>query len=153
MPSPVIDYKHCVKCIIARTHCTMNEAWEGLNTAYLSLDTSKPVPSQYWWLITIGSYNVKDAVRATYTEKDGVKRMVPSDFLTEPSPDSDEYQYDFLNAFPDGLVKEFAKRLADGESKFTVCSCQYWLRSKYKINNRKTSRSIIYDVQRMAAER
>jgi len=125
----------------------LNEAWEGLNEAFLTLDRTQPEAAQYWWLIRVGSWNVADAVRQRYIGKTGVMRELSSDFLIYPAPDSDEHEWDFLNAFPKGLVREFAKRLADGKSKLTEGSCNYWLRSQHNINNRRTAKEIINEVR------
>lgn len=144
------QYITCVKTIMTRVKCTYNEAWDGLSQAFLSLDQSRPDNAQCWWLIHIGSLAVIDSVRRTYTPE-GVKREVPSDFLTTAAPDSTN-EYDFLNAFPEGLVREFAQRLADGQSKLTEGSCNHWLRSQHNINNRRTAREILNEV-RVCAER
>ena len=142
-----MDYSSCVAKIQRRCNCSLNEAWEGLNEAFLTLDRTQPEAAQYWWLIRVGSWNVADAVRQRYIGKTGVMREESSDFLTHAAPDSDEYEWDFLNAFPKGLVREFAKRLADGHAKFTEGSCNYWLRSQHNINNRRTAKEIINEVR------
>lgn len=142
-----MDYSSCVAKIQRLCQCSLNEAWEGLNEAFLTLDRTQPEAAQYWWLIRVGSWNVADAVRQRYIGKTGVMRELSSDFLTHAAPDSDEHEWDFLNAFPKGLVREFAKRLADGESKLTEGSCNYWLRSQHNINNRRTAKEIINEVR------
>ena len=141
-----MDYYSCVAKIQRRCHCSLNEAWEGLNEAFLTLDRTQPEAAQYWWLIRVGSWNVADSVRQRYIGKTGVMREESSDFLTTAAPDSTN-EYDFLNAFPKGLVREFAKRLADGHAKFTEGSCNYWLRSQHNINNRRTAKEIINEVR------
>ena len=142
-----MDYSSCVAKIQQRCKCSLDEAWEGLNTAFLTLDRTQPEAAQYWWLIRVGSWNVADAVRKRYIGKTGVMRELSSEFLTHAAPDSDEHEWDFLNAFPKGLVREFAKRLADGKSKLTEGSCNYWLRSQHNINNRRTAKEIINEVR------
>lgn len=141
-----MDYSSCVAKIQRRCNCSLNEAWEGLNEAFLTLDRTQPEAAQYWWLIRVGSWNVADSVRQRYIGKTGVMREESSDFLTTAAPDSTN-EYDFLNAFPKGLVREFAKRLADGHAKFTEGSCNYWLRSQHNINNRRTAKEIINEVR------
>lgn len=139
------QYITCVKTIMTRVKCSYDEAWDGLTQAFLTLDQSRPETAQCWWLINIGSFAVIDSVRKTYSSKEGVKREVPSDFLTTEAPTLDEYA--FLKAFPEGFVREFAQRLADGQSKLTEGSCNHWLRKQHKLNNRRTAREIIRNVR------
>lgn len=141
-----MDYSSCIAKIQRRCQCSLNEAWEGLNEAFLTLDRTQPEAAQYWWLIRVGSWNVADAVRQRYIGKTGVMREESSDFLTTAAPDFTN-EYDFLKVFPKGLVREFAKRLADGQSKLTEGSCNYWLRSQHNINNRRTAKEIINEVR------
>ena len=142
----MVDYSSCIAKIQRRCQCSLNEAWEGLNEAFLTLDRTQPEAAQYWWLIRVGSWNVADAVRQRYIGKTGVMREESSDFLTTAAPDSTN-EYDFLNAFPKGLIREFAKRLADGQSKLKEGSCNSWLRRKPNINNRRTEQEIINEVR------
>lgn len=147
----MVDYSSCVAKIQRRCQCSLNEAWEGLNEAFLTLDRTQPEAAQYWWLINVGSWNVADAVRQRYIGKTGVMREESSDFLTHAAPDSDEHEWDFLNAFPEGLVREFAQRIAEGKAKLTPDSARHWLRTKHNINNRTTGREVINEIRICAA--
>lgn len=143
----MIDYNSCVRSIRKRCRCDKNEAWEGLNEAFLSLDKSLPERAQYWWLIRVGSWNVLDSIRQRYIGKSGVIKFVSSDFKFTPAPHSDENEWDFLNAFPEGLVREFAKRVASGKSSLTLESARHWLRKHHKTSSRTTSKEVINEVR------
>ena len=148
----MIDYNSCIASIRHRCKCDNNEAWEGLNEAFLSLDRSLPERAQYWWLIRVGSWKVLDTIRQRYVNKSGVLRFKSSDFEFVPAPNSDENEWDFLNAFPEGLVREFAKRVASGQSSLTLESARHWLRKRHKSSSRTISKEVLDEV-RICAER
>lgn len=147
----MVDYKACVRCICQRVKCSTDEAWEGLNTAFLSLDRTLPEQAQCWWLIRIGSFIVIDSIRSQYLDT-GVKRLVSSECLEFVGQPSEENEWDFLNAFPEGLTRDFAQRLGEGKAKLSYDSVRHWLRTRKKINDRTTARSILNEV-RICAER
>lgn len=142
----MMDYDACVRCICRRAKCSTDEAWEGLNTAFLSLDRTLPEPAQCWWLIRIGSYIVLDSVRSQYLNT-GVKRLVSSECLEFMGKPSEDDQWDFLNAFPKGLTREFSRRLGEGKGKLTYESVRHWLRTRKQINDRTTARRILNEVR------
>ena len=142
----MIDYKQCVKVIQAKAKCSADEAWTGLASAYLTLDTSRTEREQVLYLQTVGTYAVHDYVRSKYTDRtSGIIRMVTADFADIPSASATSE--DFLKVFPDGLVREFATGLADGASKFTIGSASHWLRNCHNINNRKLPREVLNDTR------
>jgi hypothetical protein len=77
----------------------------------------------------------------------GELRFVPIDDTYKAAP---EGGYDFLDKFPYGLVREFATRLAEGESQFTTGSASHWLR-KFKNINKRTAVKELMDSTREAA--
>lgn len=141
----MVNYKACVRCICKRAKCSTDEAWEGLNTAFLSLDRTLPERAQCWWLVRIGSYIVLDSIRSQYLGS-GEKRLVFSE-CTEFSEQASTDEWDFLNAFPEGLTREFAQRLGEGKGKLTYESVHYWLRNRKRINDRTTARRIINEIR------
>ena len=143
----MVNYEACVRCIRRRVQCSTDEAWEGLNTAYLSLDTTLPERAQCWWLIHIGTFLVKDSIRSQYIGNSGVRRFEASDFLDFVAQPSGENEWDFLNAFPEGLTREFAQLLGEGKAKLTEHSARHWLRTHKNINDRTTGRKIINDIR------
>lgn len=143
-----IDYKKLASVIKARTHCTINEAWDGLSRAFLSLDSSRTEAEQASYLLTNGANAVWCSLRYKYNA-DGQLRFVPIDDTYKAAP---ETGYDFLEKFPSGLVREFATRLAEGESQFTTGSASHWLR-KFKNINKRTAVKELMDSTREAALR
>lgn len=141
----MVNYKACVRYICKRTKCSTDEAWEGLNTAFLSLDRTLPEQAQCWWLVRIGSFIVLDSIRSQYLGS-GEKRLVFSE-CTEFSEKASTDEWDFLTAFPEGLTREFAQRLGEGKGKLTYESAHYWLRTRKQINDRTTARRIINEIR------
>lgn len=148
----MIDYPRIVKIIMARVKCSSDEGWAGLAQAFLSLDTSRSEGEQVQYLIRYGALMVVDEVRKKYIDSDGTLRFTPLDeeVTAEPASASDEYA--FLKAFPEGLVREFATRLADGTSTFTAGSASHWLR-KFKHINKRTTVQEVLNGTRISAER
>lgn len=148
----MIDYPRIVRIIMARAKCSSDESWTGLARAFLSLDTSRSEGEQVQYLIRYGALMVTDEVRKKYIDSDGTLRFTPLDeeVTAEPASASDEYA--FLKAFPEGLVREFATRLADGTSTFSAGSVSHWLRKFKHINKRTTVREVLNGT-RISAER
>lgn len=143
-----IDYEKIALVIKRRTHCTYNEAWDGLSRAFLSLDSSRTEAEQASYLLTNGANAVWYGLRYKYNA-DGQLRFVPIDETYKAAP---ETGYDFLEKFPAGVVREFATRLAEGESQFTTGSASHWLR-KFKNINKRTAVKGLMDSTREAALR
>ena len=148
----MIDYPRIVRIIMARAKCSSDEGWTGLAQAFLSLDTSRSEGEQVQYLIRYGALMVVDEVRKKYIDSDGTLRFTPLDeeVTAEPASASDEYA--FLKVFPEGLVREFATRLADGTSTFTAGSVSHWLRKHKHINTRSSVKGVL-DGTRISAER
>lgn len=148
----MIDYQRIVRIIMARAKCSSDEGWAGLAQAFLSLDTSRSEGEQVQYLIRYGALMVVDEVRKKYIDSDGTLRFTTLDeeVTAEPASASDEYA--FLKAFPEGLVREFATRLADGTSTFTAGSVSHWLR-KFKHINKRTTVQEVLNGTRISAER
>lgn len=148
----MIDYPRIVRIIMARAKCSSDEGWTGMAQAFLSLDSSRSEGEQVQYLIRYGALMVIDEVRKKYIDSDGTLRFSPLDeeVTAEPASASDEYA--FLKAFPEGLVREFATRLADGTSTFTAGSASHWLR-KFKHINKRTTVQEVLNGTRISAER
>ena len=95
---------------------------------------------------------VVDEVRSKYIDTAGTLRFSPLDEEVTASPASASDDDAFLKAFPEGLVREFATRLADGTSTFTAGSVSHWLR-KFKNINKRTTVQEVLNGTRIAAER
>ena len=147
----MIDYPRIVRIIMARVKCSSDEGWAGLAQAFLSLDTSRSEGEQVQYLIRYGALMVTDEVRKKYIDSEGTLRFTPLDeeVTAEPASASD---YAFLKAFPEGLIREFATRLADGTSTFTAGSASHWLR-KFKHINKRTTVQEVLNGTRTYAER
>ena len=142
----MLDYERLAKIIQCRTRCSTNEAWDGLSRAFLSLDVSRTEAEQASYLLTNGANAVWYGLRYKYN-RSGELRFVPIDDTYKAAP---EGGYDFLEKFPSGLVREFATRLAEGESQFTTGSASHWLR-KFKNINKRTAVKELMDSTREAA--
>lgn len=142
----MLDYERLAHIIKCRTRCSTNEAWDGLSRAFLSLDVSRTEAEQASYLLTNGANAVWYGLRYKYN-RSGELRFVPIDDTYKAAPDAG---YDFLEKFPAGLVREFATRLAEGESQFTTGSASHWLR-KFKNINKRTAVKELMDSTREAA--
>lgn len=112
----------------------------------MSLDSSRTEAEQASYLLTNGANAVWYGLRYKYN-RSGELRFVPIDDTYKAAP---EAGYDFLEKFPAGLVREFATRLAEGESQFTTGSASHWLR-KFKNINKRTAVKQLMDSTREAA--
>lgn len=148
----MINYQRIVKVIMARAKCSSDEGWTGLAQAFLSLDTSRSEGEQVQYLIRYGALMVTDEVRKKYIDSDGTLRFTPLDEEVTAEPASAIDEYAFLKAFPEGLIREFATRLADGTSTFTAGSASHWLRKFKRINKRTTVQEVLNGT-RISAER
>lgn len=142
----MLDYERIALVIQRRAGCSNNEAWDGLSRAFLSLDSSRTESEQASYLLTNGVNAVWYGLRYKYN-RSGELRFVPIDDTYKAAP---EAGYDFLEKFPAGLVREFATRLAEGESQFTTGSASHWLR-KFKNINKRTAVKELMDSTREAA--
>lgn len=148
----MIDYIKITRVIQARAKCSPDEAWSGLASAFLSLDTSRSENEQVHYLCKFGALMVTDEVRKKYIGSDGTMRFTQLDESLVEGTASASDEYDFLKAFPEGLVREFATRLAEGTSSFTAGSVSHWLRKTYNINTRSSVKGVL-DGTRISAER
>lgn len=141
-----IDYIKLTLTIKARTRCSLDEAWDGLSRAFLSLDRSRTEAEQCCYLLKYGACAVFYSLRYKYNP-DGTMRFTQ---LSDTLPASADRGYDFLEQFPDGLTREFAQRLADGESSFTAGSASHWLRQSKGINTRTSVRKLLDETRESA---
>lgn len=148
----MIDYEVAVKCIRAKCRCTEDEAWSGLATAFLYLDTSRSDSEQFAYLVKCGCSFVRSEWQYQYVDKtSGVRKFVQSDFETlsvEPEVVPDD---DFLRAFPEGLAREYAKYVSSGRT-FSLQNCRNFLRKKFNVSNLSTPRRV-YESVRICAKR
>lgn len=140
----MIDYKLVAKCIAIKTHCSASEAWDALNTAFLRLDRTRSEREQCRFLIVVGTWCFYTELSHRYggghfqCSLDDVPEVVSG------SIDIDEF--DFLNAFPEGLVRQVAKAISLGQCSYTYESVRHWLRKTQNINSRTITRKVLYEV-------
>ena len=145
----MIDFNNIARVIRAKCRCTSDEAWSGMATAFLSLDTTRSEGEQEAYLIKYGSFAAIDEWRSQYTDKgSGVMRLVPSDystFATKPSLD-----VDFSELFPDDC-RGYAEYLANGGT-YSLNSARHYLRTRAGINKRTSTRRL-YERTKLCAKR
>jgi hypothetical protein len=145
----VIDYEHIARLIRAKCRCSLTEAWSGLATAFLTLDTTRSEGEQVAYLLKYGRFAVLDEWRSNYTDAEGgVLRMVPSDysmFSSVPTLD-----HDFSELFPD-YCRGYAEYLARGRT-YSLNSARHYLRTRAGINKRTSTRRL-YEDTRLHAKR
>lgn len=138
----MIDYELVAKCIAIKTHCSASEAWAGLSTAFIKLDRTRSEREQCRFLIVVGAWSVYTELRHRYG---GGQFQCSLDDVPEVASGSIDFdEWDFLNAFPEGLVRQVAKAISLGQCSYTYESVRHWLRKTQNINSRKTTRSVIY---------
>lgn len=140
----MIDYKLVAKCIAIKTHCSASEAWDGLSTAFIKLDRTRSEREQCRFLIIAGAWSVYTELRHRYGGGQFQCSLDDAPEVASGSIDIDEL--DFLNAFPEGLVKQVAKAISLGQCSYTYESVRHWLRKTQNINSRKTTRNVIYEL-------
>lgn len=160
----MVNYAKCMAIVRAKCRCTTDEAWSAVNEAFLSLDRSRPESQQEAYLQWKGRLCFYDELRRYYRkgvkEKalvslDCLKADLDSSVLAEMADDTDSGDYSdgsFLSAFPEGPVREYARALASGHRVFTYNGARAFLRSRYHINKRSTSKEVLHDT-RICAER
>ena len=140
----MIDYKLVAKCIAIKTHCSASEAWDGLSTAFIKLDRTRSEREQCRFLIIAGAWSVYTELRHRYGGGQFQCSLDDAPEVANGSIDIDEL--DFLNAFPEGLVRQVAKAISVGQCSYTYESVRHWLRKTQNINSRKTTRKVIYEL-------
>ena len=148
----MIDYSKLVRVIQARTQCSTNEAWSAMATAFLSLDQSRSEGERVNYLIQVGSLKVAEILRDNYVDSSGVQRFASLELTGEVVDNKPADDLKFLELFPQGIIREFATRLAEGTSKFSTGSASHWLRKFHNINTRKSVKELLNDT-RSAAKR
>lgn len=140
----MIDYKLVAKCISIKTHCSASEAWDGLSTAFIKLDRTRSEREQCRFLIIAGALSVYTELRHRYG---GGQFQCSLDDVPEVASGSiDIDEFDFLNAFPEGLVRQVAKAISLGQCSYTYESVRHWLRKTQNINSRTITRKVLYEV-------
>lgn len=140
----MIDYKLVAKCIAIKTHCSASEAWDGLSTAFIKLDRTRTEREQCHFLIIVGAWSVYTELRHRYG---GGQFQCSLDDVPEVASGSiDTDEWDFLNAFPEGLVRQVAEAISLGQCSYTYESVRHWLRKTQNINSRTITRKVIYEL-------
>ena len=121
----MIDYKLVAKCIAI----SASEAWDGLSTAFIKLDRTRSEREQCRFLIIAGAWSVYTELRHRYGGGQFQCSLDDAPEVASGSIDVDEW--DFLNAFPEGLVKQVAKAISLGQCSYTYESVRHWLRKTH----------------------
>ena len=140
----MIDYKLVAKCIAIKTHCSASEAWDGLSTAFIKLDRTRTEREQCRFLIIAGAWSVDTELRHRYGGGQFQCSLDDAPEVASGSIGIDEW--DFLGAFPEGLVRQVAKAISLGQCSYTYESVRHWLRKTQKINSRTITRKVIYEL-------
>lgn len=140
----MIDYKLVAKCIAIKTHCSASEAWDGLSTAFLKLDQTRTEREQCRFLIIVGAWSVYTELRHRYGGGQFQCSLDDAPEVASGTIDIDEL--DFLNAFPEGLVRQVAEAISLGQCSYTYESVRHWLRKTQNINSRTITRKLLYEV-------
>lgn len=145
-----INFKEVVIKIQARAKCSRDEAWSGLAQAFLSLDRNRTEREQYWFLIHYGSLQVRAEIARYYTPV-GIYQVDNSEYLYDLAADNDEWE--FLNWFDEGPVREYARQMGEGFVKLcSFDSVRNFLRKSYpKEASYEASRQIFDRVRTCAA--
>lgn len=149
----MINYELAAIHIMAKCRCSKDEAWSGLATAFLYVDTTMDEAAQYSYLVEYGAKAVRKEWSRQYVDKtSGVKRFVTSDFSDLKSDSKVESDLAFLEAFPEGMAREYARLLSEGKHKFTMHTCLNFVRRRYSLNNRTQARRVYESVRIRAAK-
>jgi hypothetical protein len=145
-----IDFNEVVVKIQACAKCSRDEAWSGLAQAFLSLDHSRTEREQYWFLIHYGAIQVRAEIAKYYTPV-GIYQADDSDYLYDLAAYNDEWE--FLNWFDEGPVREYARQMGEGFVKLcSFNSVRNFLRKNYpKEATYETCREIFNRVRTCAA--
>lgn len=140
----MIDYTLVAKCIAIRTRCSESEAWDGLSVAFIKLDRTRSEREQCRFLVIVGAWSVFTELRHRYG---GGQFQVSIDAVPEVAGGSvDVDESDFLNAFPQGLVRQVAAAISVGQCSYTYESVRHWLRKTHNINSRTITRKVLYEI-------
>jgi hypothetical protein len=112
-----IDFREVVIKIKASAKCSTDEAWSGLAQAFLSLDRTRTEREQYWFLIHFGAIQVHAEISKKYLPIGEYQASHDEAFECLMLPDD---EWEFLNWFDEGPVREYARLMGEGLVK--ICS-------------------------------
>lgn len=142
----MIDFPKLASIIAVKAHSTLDEAWGGLSTAYLTLDTSRPERERVAYLLKVGVLAVKSEVRAKYVDStNGVLRCEP--LIQEPESVDERTAEQLANDIGKvlGLSSEAVgviRSIADGECGASTDAIRWHLRKKGIANTRVKTREV-----------
>lgn len=147
----MIDFTEVVTKIQARAKCSRNEAWSGLAQAFLSLDKNRTEREQYYFLIHFGAIQVNAEVVKKYSPVGEYSALHDEAFECLMTPDD---EWDFLNWFDEGPVREYARLMGEGLVKqCTFDSVRNFLRKNFKETSNYDCCKEVYKRVRVCAER
>lgn len=147
----MIDFTEVVTKIQARAKCSRNEAWSGLAQAFLSLDKNRTEREQYYFLIHFGAIQVNAEVAKKYSPVGEYSALHDEAFECLMTPDN---EWDFLNWFDEGPVREYARLMGEGLVKqCTFDSVRNFLRKNFKETSNYDCCKEVYKRVRVCAER
>lgn len=142
----MIDFPKLANIIAVKAHSTLDEAWGGLSTAYLTLDTSRTEKERVAYLLKVGVLAVKSEVRAKYVDStNGVLRCEP--LIQEPESVDERTAEQLADDMGKvlGLSSEAVgviRSIADGECGASADAIRWHLRKKGIANTRVKTREV-----------
>lgn len=144
----MLDFISIANVIAVKSHSTLDEAWSGLSTAYLTLDRTRSESEQAAYLQIVGVHAVKREVSKRYTDyHSGVLRHVCDDV----TPDNENHFEQTAEQLAEhiGLVlklsegaTEAVRAIADGECGASADAIRWHLRKKGIANTRIKVREV-----------
>lgn len=138
-----------------KAHSTLDEAWGGLSSAYLSLDRKRSESEQASYLIKVGVLAVKNELQRKYIGKSGVMRVEP---LLAEVESSDERSAESLsleigktlNLSQDAVGVICA--IANGDCGASSDAIRWHLRKKKVANTRVKTTEVLNAIQRISTQ-
>lgn len=144
----MLDFANIASIIAVRSHSTLDEAWGGLSTAYLSLDRTRSESEQAKYLQTVGVLAVKREISKRYTDyHSGVLLHV----YDETTPDNENH----FEQTPEQLAEhigtvlnlsegatEVVRAIANGDCGASTDAIRWHLRKKGIANTRVKAKEV-----------
>lgn len=126
--------------LVRSARASADEAWDALAEAYTRLDTSRSDKEQCWYLLRVGEWVIKSAVRKKYTNEGDIVE-VHSDFETFASAiDLDGVP------IPKGAAGRYVEYLSSGLHTCTPESTRTYLRRYERTSSRKLANKTYMEV-------
>lgn len=138
----MLDFVSIANIIAVRSHSTLDEAWSGLSTAYLTLDRTRGESEQAAYLQNVGVLAVKREISKRYTDyHSGVLRHV----CDEVTPDDENHFEQTAEQLAEHIgavlnlsegATEGIRAIANGDCSASADAIRWHLRKKGITNTR-----------------